>query len=279
MADAKARAGRLVHLREDHHHVGQHTGGLHLAVQFLAFARSFADAAEDTHTLLVADHVVDHLGQQHRLADAGAPEQARLAAALQRREHVDGLDTGLEDLGLRRAAHQRWWQTVHRAPCHTHLAGQRRPAVDGVAEDVEHARQDGPAHRRLQWPAGVLHGHAARQALSGCERDAPHVPRIALGQHLDGDTAAVIGAQQGMNGRQRAVEPHVHDAAADRDDDAGQLDFGFSVHSDWPWFNRQHAGTLRCGLQRNRHATCSRIGMATRTQSWGGPAVCSARLN
>ena len=49
---------------------------------------------------VVPDHVVDHLGEQHRLAHAGAAEQARLAAALQRNQHVDDLDAGLENFGL-----------------------------------------------------------------------------------------------------------------------------------------------------------------------------------
>jgi hypothetical protein len=57
--------------------------------------------------LLMADHVVDHLGEQHRLADARAAEQARLAAAFQRHQHIDGLDAGLENLGLCRALGQR----------------------------------------------------------------------------------------------------------------------------------------------------------------------------
>ena len=60
-------------------------------------------------------------------------------------------------------------------------------AVDGVAEHVEHARQDRLAHRRLQRPAGVLHRHAAGQPLRGRQRDAAHVMRIALRQHLDHD--------------------------------------------------------------------------------------------
>ncbi|WP_158272912.1 hypothetical protein [Limnohabitans sp. T6-5] len=51
--------------------------------------------------------------------------------------------------------------------CHALHPIQRRPAVDGVAED----------------------------ALGGRQRDAPHMPRVALGQHLDGPLAIFIGAQ------------------------------------------------------------------------------------
>src|SRR5471032_2563419 len=49
--------------------------------------------------------------------------------------------------------------------------GGGRQAVDGGAEDIEHARQDGRAHRRLQRHSGVAHRHAARQALGRRQRD------------------------------------------------------------------------------------------------------------
>jgi hypothetical protein len=47
---------------------------------------------------VVPDHVVDQLSEQHRLAHAGTAEQARFAAALERHQHIDGLDPRLEDL-------------------------------------------------------------------------------------------------------------------------------------------------------------------------------------
>ena len=62
-------------------------------------------------------------------------------------------------------------------------------AVDGVAEDIEHAREDALADRRLQRPARVLDRHAAREPLRGRQRNAAHVPRIQLRQHLDDDLA------------------------------------------------------------------------------------------
>jgi hypothetical protein len=101
-------ARRLVHLAENHHHVRQHAGRLHLAVKLLAFAAAFADAAENAHALVVADHVVDHLGQQDRLAHARAAEESRLAAALQRHEHIDDLDARFEDFRLGGTSRQRW---------------------------------------------------------------------------------------------------------------------------------------------------------------------------
>ena len=121
--DAEPAARRLVHLAEHHHHVRQHAGFLHVAVKLLAFAAAFADAAENAHALLVPDHVVDHLGEQHRLAHARAAEQPRLAAALQRHEHVDDLDARLEDFGLGGTSRQRRRGSMHRAPLDI---GQRR---------------------------------------------------------------------------------------------------------------------------------------------------------
>ena len=180
----KRAARRLVHLAEHHHHVRQHAGFLHVAVKLLAFATAFADAAENAYALVVPDHVVDHFGEQHRLAHARPAEQARLAAALQRHEHIDDLDARFEDLGLGGTPRQRRRSPMHRTPLDI---GQRRFAVDGVAEHVEHARENPFAHRRLQRPARVLHRHAARETLRGRQRNPAHVMRVELRQHFDDD--------------------------------------------------------------------------------------------
>ena len=73
---------------------------------------------------------------------------------------------------------------MHRTPLDI---GRRRLAVDGVAEHVEHPRENPFAHRRLQRPARVLHRHAASETLRGRQRNPAHVMRIALRQHLDDD--------------------------------------------------------------------------------------------
>ena len=163
---------------------GKHAGFLHVAVELLAFATAFADAAEDADALLVPDHVVDHFGEQHRLAHARPAEESRLAAALQRHEHVDDLDARLEDFGLGGTSCQRRRSPMHRTPLDI---GQRRLAVDGVAEHVEHPRENPFADRRLQRPARVLHRHAASETLRGRQRNPAHVMRITLRQHFDDD--------------------------------------------------------------------------------------------
>jgi hypothetical protein len=186
MADAKTAARRLVHLTEDHHHARQDAGVLHLAVELFAFAATLADAAEEADAGVVTDHVVDHLGEQHGLADARAAEQTRLAAALQRHQDIDELDPGLEDLGLGGAPRQGWRGAMYGAPLD--ICGWRL-AVDGVAEHVEHAPEDALAHRCHQRPAAVFHLHAAREPLRGCQADAAHMLGIQLRQHLDADLA------------------------------------------------------------------------------------------
>jgi transposase len=46
------------------------TGIFHAAIKFFALTTTLADSTEDAHTLLMADHVVDHLGEKHRFAHA-----------------------------------------------------------------------------------------------------------------------------------------------------------------------------------------------------------------
>ena len=96
--------------------------------------------------LLVSDHVVNHFGQQHRLAHPGATEQAGLATAFERYQHVDGLDAGFKDLRSRRPPRQRRRVAMHRAQFD--FRGWR-VAINGVAEHIEHARKDGFADRCL----------------------------------------------------------------------------------------------------------------------------------
>ena len=96
--DPEPGPGRFVHLAEDHDRIAQNAGLLHLPVELLALAAPFPDTAEDADALVPADHVVDHLRQEHRLPDAGAAEKTGLAASFQRAEDIDGLDPRFEDL-------------------------------------------------------------------------------------------------------------------------------------------------------------------------------------
>ena len=106
-ADAQTRARRLRHLAVDERrarlrrvlHVDD-ARLLELEPEVVAFARAFTDTAEHRHTAVLHGDVVDQLHDDDGLADAGAAEQADLAALQVRLEQVDDLDAGLEHLQL-----------------------------------------------------------------------------------------------------------------------------------------------------------------------------------
>src|SRR4029079_18732552 len=82
--------------------------------EVVALARALADAAERGQAAVLLGEVVDQLLDEHGLADAGAAEQADLAALGVRREQVDDLDAGLEHLGRRGELLDRRSRTVDR---------------------------------------------------------------------------------------------------------------------------------------------------------------------
>ena len=100
MPNPKPAARGLIHLAKYHHHVWQYSGLFHVAVEFLSFTTAFADATKDTDASMMPDHVVDHFGEQHSLANACPAKQSRLAASLKWYEHINDFDTRFKDLGL-----------------------------------------------------------------------------------------------------------------------------------------------------------------------------------
>ena len=89
--------------------------------------------------MLLGD-VADQLLDDDRLADAGAAEDADLAAFAEGRDQVDDLDARFELLGDDCLIDQRWGRPMDRVL----LAGlDRALAVDRLAEHVEQ-----PAERR-----------------------------------------------------------------------------------------------------------------------------------
>jgi hypothetical protein len=71
---------------------------LHLVVEVVALAGALADTGEHRQTRVLQGDVVDQLHHVHGLADAGAAEQADLAALGERAHEVDDLDARLEQL-------------------------------------------------------------------------------------------------------------------------------------------------------------------------------------
>ena len=107
-ADAGAGARRLVHLAIDQRHLGARAVGLddagfdHLVIEVVALAGALADAGEDRDAAMRLGDVVDQLHDDDGLADAGAAEQADLAALGIGGQQVDDLDAGDQDLRFRR---------------------------------------------------------------------------------------------------------------------------------------------------------------------------------
>ena len=105
-ADAGAGPRRFVHLAIDQRHFGAGAVELddarldHFVVEVVAFAGAFADAGEHRIAAMRLGDVVDQLHDQHGLADAGAAEQADLAALGIRRQQIDDLDAGHQNFGL-----------------------------------------------------------------------------------------------------------------------------------------------------------------------------------
>jgi hypothetical protein len=96
-------------------------------------------------------HVVDQLHDDDGLADAGAAEEADLAALHERRDQVDDLDAGLEDRGLGLEVDELRGLPVDRPAL---VVGRdRRPAVHRLAQDVENPAQGRVAHRHRDRPA------------------------------------------------------------------------------------------------------------------------------
>ena len=74
----------------------------HLVIEVVALARALADAGEHRIAAVRLGDVVDQFHDDHGLADAGAAEQADLAALGIGRQQIDDLDAGDQDRGLGR---------------------------------------------------------------------------------------------------------------------------------------------------------------------------------
>src|SRR5690606_18770535 len=115
--------------------------------------------------------VVDKLGDEDRLADAGAAEQPGLAAALERREQIDRLDAGHEDFGGRTLIYKRHGRPVKRTPV---PAGERFAAVERVAEHIDDAPEQALTDRHLQRPARIDDRGATSKPRSRGQRNAAY---------------------------------------------------------------------------------------------------------
>ncbi len=138
-------------------------------VEVVALAGALADTGEHLVAAVLRGDVADQFLDQHRLAHAGAAEQPDLAAALIRRQQIDDLDAGLEDLLLGLLLVERRGGPVDRQP----LGGLGIALlVDRLAEQVEDAAEARLTHRHRDRAAGVMRLHAAHQAVGRAHGDA-----------------------------------------------------------------------------------------------------------
>ena len=167
-ADAEARARRLVHLAVDERDLVDHVRLVHLEEEVVALARPLADAGEDGDAAVLLGDVVDQLLDQDGLADAGAAEEADLAALHVGSDQVDDLEAGLEDLDRRREVAERRRVAVDR-PALDVLA-RRRLVVHRLADHVPDPPERGVADRHRDRRAGVDDVDAAREAVRRVHR-------------------------------------------------------------------------------------------------------------
>ena len=224
--DAGAGARRLVHLavHEDALRVLEvvgleHARLDHLVVEVVPLAGALADAGEHREAAVGLGDVVDELHEEHGLADAGAAEEADLAAAEVRGQQVDDLDAGLERLDLDVLVDEGRRGAMDREPLHR-VDGPL--LVHGLADHVEDAAEHGLADWHRDVGACVLHGHAANEPLGGVHRDAARGVLAEVLGDLDrevvraGVDARVGDRERGVDVRQRSCrELHVHDRADD----------------------------------------------------------------
>ena len=117
--------------------------------QVVALARALAHAGEDGVAGVLRGDVADQLLDDDRLADAGAAEDADLAALGEGADQVDDLDAGLEDLGLGRLLVE-----GRGGPVDRQALGRGRP---GPCSSIGSPRTL-KTRPRVAWPTGTVIG-------------------------------------------------------------------------------------------------------------------------
>ena len=199
--------------------VGVDLGFDELVIEVVAFAGTLADAGEHRITTVRFGDVVDQLLNQHGLADAGAAEQADLAALGVRRQQVNDLDAGDENFSLGGLVGIGRRLLMDRAHAfRNHRAG----FIDGLADDVDDAAERAGTDWHHDRVAGVGDFLTADQPLGGVHRDGTHRGFAEMLRHFEHQAiAAVLGLDRVQDGGQMPLELHVDDGADDLRDASG----------------------------------------------------------
>ncbi len=178
--NARTRARRLVHLAEHEGAFGPggravilmrvlvHAGLDHLVVEVVALAGALTHAGEHGVTAVGLRDIVDELLDEHRLAHAGATEEADLTATSVRSQQVNDLDAGDEDLRFRRLVDKARRVLMDSAARRgDHGAG----FVHRLADDVHDAAQRLVADRHRDRRTGIGDFSAAHETFGRVHRD------------------------------------------------------------------------------------------------------------
>ena len=201
--DAKTRPRRLIHLTEDEGRLVEDARLFHLGDEVVTLTGALPHPGEHGHSTVVLRDALDHLLDEHGLADAGTSEETDLAAEHVGREQVDDLNAGLEELGLGLELVEGRGLAVDR-PAVGPLVGRAGLTIEHLADDVEDLALCGVSDGDRDRSAGVAHLLAAHEAVSGLESDgANEVVTEVLGD-LERDLVRVLA--NGDRGLERVVD-------------------------------------------------------------------------
>ncbi len=205
-------------------------------IEVVAFAGALADAGKHRIAAMRLGDVVDQFHDQHGLADAGAAEQADLAALGIGREQIDDLDAGDEDLRFGRLIGEGRRLLVDRRACSSPLTGPASSTGSPMTLMMRPSVPRRPA-REIGAPVSVTSWPRTRPSVVSMAtvRTVDFAEMLRDFEHQA--IAVILGLERVEDRRQVAVELHVDDGADDLGDASDLL---------------SHCCPLRNALQRQR---------------------------
>ena len=185
-------------------------------IEIVAFARAFPHAGKYRIAAVRLGDVVDEFLDDHRLAHAGAAEQADLAAARIRCEQIDDLDPGDENLRLGRLLRIGRRRLVDGT---AFLVRHRTGLVDRLSDDVDDAAERAVPDRDRNRQPGIGNLLSADETFARIHGNGAH-GRFAemLGDFEHQAIAVIVRLQRIENRGQISLELHIDDGADDLGD-------------------------------------------------------------
>ena len=188
-----------------------HAGVGHLVIEVVAFTGTLTHTGKHRQAAVRLGDVVDEFHHVHGLAHTGATEQTHLAALGERAHQVNHLDAGFQQFLRRAQLVIGGCLAVNRG-----RVGRSQP---------DRARRSGVPSTSMMRPsvalptgtmmgcAGVLHDHAATQAVGGAQRNGAHDAVAELLLHFQRQGRAVHFQSVIDLGHLVARKFHVHHGA------------------------------------------------------------------